>query len=149
MEEGDTLRTRSFRNEDYNNRRVFLRSYPLHFNNDEDHQEQETYVIVDATSADGDDYKKQKKTMKMKKKKEAMKKIMVTIIEWGGGRGVVFRNFKHKVSFYVVACFPLVFKQPKAFISVGNSFSTGDSDDLNTSTASAKLKVQKRRDEDH
>ncbi|PWA95224.1 hypothetical protein CTI12_AA018110 [Artemisia annua] len=43
MEEGDGLRTRSFRDEDYTTRRLFLRSYPLHFGNDEDDQEAQTH----------------------------------------------------------------------------------------------------------
>lgn len=55
--------------------------------------------------------------MNMKMKKESIKKIIVTIVEWGDGRVVVLKRFKHKVSFYVVACFPIVFKPPKALIS--------------------------------
>lgn len=43
---GDALRTRSFRDEDYTNRRVFLRSYPLHFDNDD----QETQASATAHS---------------------------------------------------------------------------------------------------
>ncbi|PWA81303.1 hypothetical protein CTI12_AA188790 [Artemisia annua] len=127
MEEGDGLRTRSFRDEDYTTRRLFLRSYPLHFGNDEDDQEAQTHgATIDNDKASkrttgefahGDDHKKETKMMKIKKKKEAMKRIMVTIVEWGGGRVVVLKRFKHKVSFYVVACFPIVFKPSKALIS--------------------------------
>ncbi|KVI05780.1 hypothetical protein Ccrd_015923 [Cynara cardunculus var. scolymus] len=106
MEDG--LRTRSFRNEDYNTRRAFLTSYPLNFDR------QETPVPTPASvQVDGD----RDRHTKHKKKKEAMKKIVVAMVEWGGGRWVVIRRFKHKVSFYVVACFPLVFKPPKSFIS--------------------------------
>ena len=43
MEEGDGLRTRSFRDEDYTTRRLFLRSYPLNFGDDEDDQEAQTH----------------------------------------------------------------------------------------------------------
>ncbi|KAJ0763383.1 hypothetical protein HanPI659440_Chr08g0280041 [Helianthus annuus] len=127
MEEGDGLRTRSFRNEDYTNRRVFLRSYPLYFDNDEDHQQTTATAgydhdnvgngLRDACEFGHGDEKKEKKKMKIKMKKEAIKKIMVTIVEWGDGRVVVLKRFKHKVSFYVVACFPIVFKHPKALIS--------------------------------
>lgn len=55
--------------------------------------------------------------MKLKKKKEVLKKIMVAIVEWGDERFVVIKRIKHKVSIYVVACFPIAFKPPKALIS--------------------------------
>lgn len=52
MEEGDGLRTRSFRDEDYTTRRLFLRSYPLHFGNDEDDQEAQTHgATIDTDKA--------------------------------------------------------------------------------------------------
>ncbi|KAI3730840.1 hypothetical protein L1987_62018 [Smallanthus sonchifolius] len=131
MEEGGGLRTRSFRNEDYTNRRVFLRSYPLHFDSDEDHQETQEHATATTKHSakvsnglgdtcefgHGEENKKEKKRLKMKKKKEAIQKIIVTIVEWGDERVVVLKRFKHKVSFYVVACFPIVFKPPKALIS--------------------------------
>ncbi|KAI3733367.1 hypothetical protein L6452_12810 [Arctium lappa] len=104
---GEGLRTRSFRNEDYNTRRAFLTSYPLNF----DHQETPASAPAPVPAHDDHDHDHHKK------KKEVMKKIMVTMVEWGCGRWVVIRRFKHKVSFYVVACFPLVFKPPKPFIS--------------------------------
>ncbi|XP_071691166.1 uncharacterized protein [Rutidosis leptorrhynchoides] len=125
MEEGGGLRTRSFRDEDYNTRRAFLRSYPL-FDNDVEEDDQQTQANIGTTRSnkvgasefvDDEDDKNKRKSMKFKKKKEAMKRIMVTIIEWGGGRVVVLRRFKDKVSFYVVACFPIVFKSPKALIT--------------------------------
>nr|XP_043613871.1 uncharacterized protein LOC122585813 [Erigeron canadensis] len=126
MEGEDGLRTRSFRNEDYNTRRVFLRSYPL-FDHDDNNNDTQASATIDSDRyfnrgisgdfVNGDDPKKEKKKMNMKKKKEAVKRIVVTIVEWGGGRVVVLRRFKHKVSFYVVACFPIVFKSPKALIS--------------------------------
>ena len=106
----DGMRTRSFRDEDYNTRRAFLTSYPLNF----DHQEEPAPAHASVRAGDHDHDKKEKKT---KKKKEAMKKIVVAMVEWGGGRWVVIRRFKHKISIYVVACFPLVFKPSKTFIS--------------------------------
>ncbi|KAK1415829.1 hypothetical protein QVD17_31617 [Tagetes erecta] len=120
----DGLRTRSFRNEDYTNRRVFLKSYPLNFDNDD--QDQNHHQTQ--ASATADIYKTSKRLgdtceschglkMKLKMRKEVLKKIMVTILEWGDERVVVIKKIKHKVSFYVVACFPIVFKPPKGLIS--------------------------------
>ncbi|KAE8698920.1 hypothetical protein F3Y22_tig00110597pilonHSYRG01086 [Hibiscus syriacus] len=45
MEEEDGVRIRSFRYEDYNNRRVFLRSYPLRSGEDE-----ETVTVTEGSS---------------------------------------------------------------------------------------------------
>ncbi|KAD2804002.1 hypothetical protein R6Q59_031776 [Mikania micrantha] len=133
QDQGDGLRTRSFKYEDYNNRRVFLRSYPLYVDHDDDHQETQPPELttkrgdhkvryglgVGDTCEFGhdDENKKAKKKLKMKKKQETIKKIMVTIALWGDERIVVLKRFKHKVSFYVVACFPVTFKPPKALIS--------------------------------
>ncbi|KAK2969280.1 hypothetical protein RJ640_030821 [Escallonia rubra] len=45
MEE-DGLRTRSFRNEDYNNRRVFLRSYPLQWGGEDEESKEDTAGVM-------------------------------------------------------------------------------------------------------
>ncbi|MFS7994632.1 hypothetical protein Hanom_Chr12g01108321 [Helianthus anomalus] len=100
MEEGDDLRTRSFRDEDYNTRRAFLTSYPLLFDKEEDHQETQAYTPATTQSY---------RVETGEKKKEKMKNI---IVEWAGGRAMVLRRFKYKVSFYVFACYPTGFKPP-------------------------------------
>lgn len=116
MEE-EGLRTRSFRYEDYNNRRVFLRSYPLHWGKEEEEKEenkkQETTTTSTSTAGrvatKGGDQQKHKKPIK---------KIILSVIHWGDGKALVFRKFKHKITFYVIACFPVGFKPPTALISV-------------------------------
>ncbi|KAD2393718.1 hypothetical protein E3N88_40695 [Mikania micrantha] len=124
MEEGDDLRTRSFRDEDYTIRRVFLTSYPLHFDNDDIYQETPMHTTATPNSNRFDagvlshvgNKKKEnmKLKLKMKMKKEEMKNI---IVEWVGGRVTILRRFQCKVSFYVFACFPVSFKPHKPLIS--------------------------------
>ncbi|KAJ0678556.1 hypothetical protein HanOQP8_Chr12g0449271 [Helianthus annuus] len=80
MEEGDDLRTKSFRDEDYNTRRAFLTSYPLHFDKEEDHQETQAHTPATTQSYRVDTGEK---------KKEKMKNI---IVEWAGGRAMVLRR---------------------------------------------------------
>ena len=97
------MRTRSFRNEDYNNRRAFLRSYPLYGGGDQDEDvkaESEKAAANETTS------------------KKPMKKIILSVFHWGGERVLVLRRFKHKVTFYVVTCLPVGLKAPTALISV-------------------------------
>ncbi|KAG8391804.1 hypothetical protein BUALT_Bualt01G0225000 [Buddleja alternifolia] len=107
MEE-DGMRARSFRYEDYNTRRVFLRSYPLQWSAEseaeeskEDHKEEPVKVTANRTNG-----------------KKPIKKIMLAVIEWGEERVVVLRKFKHKITIYVVNCVPVNFKAPTALISV-------------------------------
>ncbi|KAF5952828.1 hypothetical protein HYC85_010772 [Camellia sinensis] len=106
MEEND-LRTKSFRDEDYNNRRVFLRSYPLQWGGDEGEENKQDTVEVSygggGGSGDG--------------KKKPIKKLIVTVFEWGEGKILVLRRFKHKIEFYIIACLPVAFKPPTALIS--------------------------------
>ncbi|KAA8528987.1 hypothetical protein F0562_033525 [Nyssa sinensis] len=100
MDEKD-MKARSFRHEDYNNRRVFLRSYPLHWGGEDEGNKEETVEVT--KSGDG---------------KKPLKKIIISILQWGEGRVFLFRRFKNKVVFYVVACLPVGFKPPRALISV-------------------------------
>ncbi|KAL5724795.1 hypothetical protein ACHQM5_008013 [Ranunculus cassubicifolius] len=76
-------RTRSFRYEDYNNRRTFLRSYPL--------GEEEVVETV--------------RVSKTSKGKKRVKKIFVCVFRWSGGKILIL---KHKVGFYLVACHPIM-----------------------------------------
>ncbi|KAL3536845.1 hypothetical protein ACH5RR_000211 [Cinchona calisaya] len=99
------LRTRSFRNEDYNNRRAFLRSYPLYGGGDQDDQDVETKTAK--KDANG-------KTSN----KKPMKKIILAVFHWGEGRVLIFRRLKHKVTFYVITCLPVGLKTRTSLISV-------------------------------
>ncbi|CAN4125682.1 unnamed protein product [Withania somnifera] len=97
-------RSRSFRNEDYNNRRVFLRSYPLHWGDsveDGENKEEEAATVMPRSE----------------EKKTFMKKIFVAILHWKGERAVIFRRLKHKVTVYFITCLPVGFKAPTAMIS--------------------------------
>ncbi|CAN0896150.1 hypothetical protein LINGRAHAP2_LOCUS18303 [Linum grandiflorum] len=78
---------RSFRNEDYSYRRVFLRSYPLHWEADDDTSYEEEDMIRSTEKHD---------------QKKLMKKMMRSMFQWGEARVLVLRRFKHKVRVYVL-----------------------------------------------
>ncbi|KAK8522569.1 hypothetical protein V6N13_115533 [Hibiscus sabdariffa] len=101
MDEEDEVRTRSFRYEDYNNRRVFLRSYPLHWGEDEENNE-ETATVIEGSGAG----------------KKPMKKIILSACDWSGEKLVILRRFKQRFIAYVIACISIRFKSPTALISV-------------------------------
>ncbi|GMI87698.1 hypothetical protein HRI_002439100 [Hibiscus trionum] len=101
MDEEDGVRTRSFRYEDYNTRRVFLRSYPLHQGEDEENNE-ETATVTGGSSTG----------------KKPMKKIILSACDWSGEKLVIFRRFKQRFTAYVIACVSIRFKSPTALISV-------------------------------
>ncbi|CAN0929248.1 hypothetical protein LINGRAHAP2_LOCUS36958 [Linum grandiflorum] len=92
-EEPVVVRAKSFRDEDYNNRRVFLRSYPLHW--DAEDRSDEDMIMRQPTSKINSSQKR------------PMRKMMVSMFQWGEGRVLVLRRFKHKVSVYVVSCIPV------------------------------------------
>ncbi|KAF3788903.1 hypothetical protein EJ110_NYTH05868 [Nymphaea thermarum] len=82
-------RARSFRYEDYNKRRVFLRSYPLYWE-----EEEEAAVGV------------QKPVVGSQEKvKRSMKERVLVVFQWGG-RLLLLRKLRHKVAYYLVACRP-------------------------------------------
>ncbi|KAH1122413.1 hypothetical protein J1N35_005573 [Gossypium stocksii] len=100
MDGEDGMRTWSFRYEDYNNRRAFLRSYPLHWSEDEDNPE--TVAVT-----------KENKTAK-----KPTKKIILSACHWSGEKVVILRRFKHRLTAYIMACISIHFKSPTALISV-------------------------------
>ncbi|KAI3444577.1 hypothetical protein Pfo_001242 [Paulownia fortunei] len=112
MEE-DGMRARSFRNEDYNTRRVFLRSYPLHWG-----AESEAEESIEAAAATKCSKEEPAKVTKRTNGKKPIKKIILAVVHWGEERVLVFRRFKHKITIYVVNCMPVNFKPPTALISV-------------------------------
>ncbi|GFP95762.1 hypothetical protein PHJA_001720400 [Phtheirospermum japonicum] len=97
MEE-DGMRARSFRDEDYDTRRVFLRSYPLHWD-----PQTETEESFDR------DYGK-KEPARVANKTKGRKTVNKTIL--------IFRRVKCKIKIFVVNCVPVSLKAPTALISV-------------------------------
>lgn len=89
-------RARSFREEGYNNRRIFLRSYPLHWGG-EDSKSKE----MERTAPKGTN-----------EKKKPLKKIIISIFNWGEERVLIFRRYKNKIIVYVISCLPVGFKPP-------------------------------------
>ncbi|CAN1794634.1 hypothetical protein LINPERHAP1_LOCUS20368 [Linum perenne] len=78
------VRRGSFRNEDYSYRRAFLRSYPLHWEEDDDRSYQD---MIRSTEKHN--------------QKKLVKKVMRSMFQWGEARVLVLRRFKHKVRVYV------------------------------------------------
>lgn len=100
------IRARSFRYEDHNNRRVFLRSYPLQWGSEDEEDNEETVKVTEESI--------EKKPMK----KTPIKDIILSVFHWGGGKVLVLRRFKDKFTIYIIACVPMRFKSPTALISV-------------------------------
>lgn len=96
------LRTKSFRDEDYNNRRVFLRSYPLQWGGEDEGKEEEMKKVSNGSNSN--------------RKKKMIKEMIVSVIHWSGGKVLVLRRYKHKFTLHVIACIPLRFKRPTALI---------------------------------
>ncbi|GMI70827.1 hypothetical protein HRI_000752000 [Hibiscus trionum] len=101
MDGEDGVRTRSFRYEDYNYRRAFLQSYPLHWGKDEENNE-ETVTVTEGSSTG----------------KKHMKKIILSVCDWSGEKLLILRRFKDRFTDYVIACISIRFKSPTALISV-------------------------------
>lgn len=102
MEE-DGLRAKSFRYEDYNTRRVFLRSYPLHWGAESEAEESVEAAAAPTKSS----YEEPAKVRKRKGGNRPIKKIVLAVVQWGEERILVFRRFKHKITIYVVNCVPV------------------------------------------
>uniref|UniRef100_A0A6N2MRX0 Uncharacterized protein n=1 Tax=Salix viminalis TaxID=40686 RepID=A0A6N2MRX0_SALVM len=94
-------KTRSLRFEGYNNRRVFLRSYPLHFGAEDENTNDE---MVGTTTKDTE--------------KKPIRRMFLVVVQWGEGKVLVLRKFKHKLQVYIKDCMPISFKPPAALISV-------------------------------
>lgn len=91
------MRAKSFRYEDYNTRRVFLRSYPLHWGSE---SEAEESVEAPAAAKFG-------KVTRRANGNKPIKKIVLAVVHWGEERILVFRRFKHKITIHVVNCVPV------------------------------------------
>ncbi|KAJ6431325.1 hypothetical protein OIU84_018749 [Salix udensis] len=96
MEENGTgVRTRSFRDEDYNNRRAFLRSYPL-------------YHVAEGETANEEMVSASNKETE----KKPIKRMIISVIQWSEGKVLVLRKFKHKIQKKIIDT-PIV-KHPAA-----------------------------------
>lgn len=112
VERGNGLRTRSFRYEDYNNRRVFLRSYPLQWGGGDEQEEEE----VRNEGKEEEESNKKVTNKENNGKKKLIQKMMVSVIHWGGGKVLILRRFKNKLTIYFIACVSLGFKPPTGVI---------------------------------
>ncbi|KAK1403206.1 hypothetical protein POM88_002811 [Heracleum sosnowskyi] len=92
-------RARSFRQEDYGTRRTFLRSYPLHWGG-EDNVSKELEKTMPNVTKGSDEAKK------------PLKKIIVSIFNWGEKRIIIFRRYKNKFTVCVISCLPAGFRPP-------------------------------------
>lgn len=93
MEEEEGLRARSFRHEDYNTRRAFLRSYPLQW--DDESTGEETQAGAGESMA----------VVSTKKGKTALvKKKLIMVFHWGEGKCLILRRLKEKFVYYLVVC---------------------------------------------
>ncbi|KAG0464982.1 hypothetical protein HPP92_019146 [Vanilla planifolia] len=100
--EHEWMKRRSFRNEDMESRRVFLRSYPLRWEEEEGEED----VGFDRQ----EEQEQNRKTKRYSKVKFLMKSKLMAVLDWGGGKLMVMRKLKNKVAVYLVACQPFGFK---------------------------------------
>ena len=106
---GNRMRTRSFRGENYNGR-AFLRSYPLHWGEDE-YSKEDTARVADNGNQKKDECNKEET------QKKPRKKIFLSVFYWGGKKILLFGRLKHQLEIYVIACIPNGVKKPTALIS--------------------------------
>ncbi|KAL8156950.1 hypothetical protein AgCh_001887 [Apium graveolens] len=92
-------RVRSFRQEDYGTRRTFLRSYPLHWGGEDSISKELEKTTPNVTRGSHE-------------VKEPLKKIIVSIFNWGEKRIVIFRRYKDKFTVCVISCLPAGFRPP-------------------------------------
>ncbi|KAG2706657.1 hypothetical protein I3760_05G114000 [Carya illinoinensis] len=98
--QGDEMRTRNFRKENYNTRRVFLRSYPLQWGGDDEYNKEDVGRVANGSN-----------------QTRPMKKIILSVFHWGGDKVLFLKKFKCKLVVYVIACFRACIKTPTALIS--------------------------------
>ncbi|KAK1377341.1 hypothetical protein POM88_033534 [Heracleum sosnowskyi] len=89
-------RAGSFREEGYVNRRIFLRSYPLHWGGEDDKSKELEKPAPKGTN----------------EAKKPLKKIIISIFNWGEERVLIFRRCKKKIIVYAISCLPVGFKPP-------------------------------------
>lgn len=100
------LRAISFRYEGNSNRRTFLRSYPLHWGGEDENKQEEEQEEERGKVTEGGETSK------------PLKKIVISVFNWGEERTLFIRRFKHKLILSVIACLPVGFRPPTAMIKV-------------------------------
>lgn len=129
-DEEDGKRARSFRDEDYDTRRVFLRSYPLYVevnrkgSEDDEDDVNHLAIVVYGSTDDAEKIQEKEikengkeefvKILKVKKKKinNVIKSRVYRVLRWGERKVLHINKFsKHKLSFCLVACHPFRFSK--------------------------------------
>ncbi|XP_020576003.1 uncharacterized protein LOC110021732 [Phalaenopsis equestris] len=110
MEDG--VKMKSFRDEDLETRRIFLRSYPLRWDEEEEEEDEgegkEESLREEVVS---------RKKQRFFKVKLLVKQNLITVLHWGERKLLLLKKMKNKVAFYLVACHPFGFKTSTKFIT--------------------------------
>ncbi|KAL0914711.1 hypothetical protein M5K25_015082 [Dendrobium thyrsiflorum] len=112
MEDG--VKMKSFRDEDMETRRIFLRSYPLRWDEEE---EEEGGGEEEEEGESPQEQVVSSKKQRYFKFKSLMKRNAITVLHWGEGKLLLLKKMKNKVAFYLVACHPFGFKTSTKFIT--------------------------------
>lgn len=104
------MKMKSFRDEDMETRRIFLRSYPLRWDEEDEEEEEE-----EGESPQEEVVSRNKQ--QYFKVKSLMKRNLITVLHWGEGKLLLLKKMKSKVVFYLVACQPFGFKTSTKFIT--------------------------------
>lgn len=97
---------RSFRDEAMANRRVFLRSYPLLWEEEEEREGRE----------EGESERVSQSIKRYWKAKSLLKGSCSTLLQWGEEKLQLLRKAKKDVAFYIFACNPFGFKSQTKFL---------------------------------
>jgi len=110
----ERLRTKSFHHESVNNRRVFLRSYPLQLGEQDEYNKEDPFQL-----GEQDGYNKEDMVgvADGSNQKKPMKKIILSVFHWGGEKFLLLRRVKHKFTVHIIACIPIGLKTPTALTS--------------------------------
>ncbi|CAM0912088.1 unnamed protein product [Alopecurus aequalis] len=96
-EEAAMKPTRSFRYEDYNTRRVFLRSYPLQWDSPAvGDEKKQGHGESAAGEADEDRYEYRDRRWK--------RQVVVAVVEWGEDKLLLLRRVKKRLALYLLGC---------------------------------------------
>ncbi|KAL0915972.1 hypothetical protein M5K25_013445 [Dendrobium thyrsiflorum] len=101
---------KSFKDEDMTSRRIFLRSYPLRW----EEQEEE---LADEFSPRNEVLQSTEKMRHCSKLKSLIKNNLIEMFNWGQEKLILLKKIKNKVSFYLLSCHPFGFKSPTKLIS--------------------------------
>ncbi|KAH7689471.1 hypothetical protein IHE45_03G100400 [Dioscorea alata] len=106
MEEEGVTKPKSFKDEEYCNRRVFLRSYPL--------QWEENQVL----EAEQEEEQEEEEEGEVPHSSSSLKGKLIALIHWNEGKLLLLRRIKNKMTFYLVSCYSFAFKSSKKLITL-------------------------------